>query len=397
MTKRPLAIELFAGRMGWGRGLAKAGWRVIGFDIEHLPHHGTPPEYCSLVLQDVLTLHGTQLKDARLIVASSPCQAYSYLAMPWSRSTDPNNSKAAKALRKKWETEGPDNRLFDAAKRIQREAIEARMLRCKRCSGRISATLTGAGGNTGTGSVTRLCDNSREAGSPSMHSEHMRRTMLRPGPCSDCCIPLIQENVRGAIPWVGKGDIPLDEWLALSKEQKAQLGKSKANYGSFHLWGDLGMVGNRIIANGQQLRVPRKLRESQKNNGGSWFNIANNTESGCGKNPVHALMKVPGFRFDGSGRSFQSASVAETGIKAGHPERSYRNGHKSTAHLTNAAEHAADGTKIGGDWFSDPTSTCRRHGSRSNARKAASAMIAEIPLPLAEFIGEAFYPSDGIQ
>ena len=45
--------------------------------------------------------------------------------MPWSRSKDPNNSKAAKALRLKWETEGPDNRLFDACFRIQREAIEA--------------------------------------------------------------------------------------------------------------------------------------------------------------------------------------------------------------------------------------------------------------------------------
>jgi C-5 cytosine-specific DNA methylase len=63
-----------------------------------------------LVLQDVLTLHGSQFKDADLIVASPPCQAYSYRAMPWSR---------AKAL------PPPENTLFDACFRIQREACQA--------------------------------------------------------------------------------------------------------------------------------------------------------------------------------------------------------------------------------------------------------------------------------
>ena len=62
------------------------------------------------VIQDVLTLHGSQFRDASLIVASPPCQAYSYRAMPWSR---------AKAL------PPPDNALFDACFRIQREACEA--------------------------------------------------------------------------------------------------------------------------------------------------------------------------------------------------------------------------------------------------------------------------------
>lgn len=68
------------------------------------------PEDVQLVLQDVLTIHGRQFKDADLIVASPPCQAYSYRAMPWSR---------AKAL------PPPDNSLFLACFRIQREACEA--------------------------------------------------------------------------------------------------------------------------------------------------------------------------------------------------------------------------------------------------------------------------------
>ena len=68
------------------------------------------PPHFSLVIQDVLTLHGSQFKDAALIVASPPCQAYSYRAMPWKR---------AKAL------PPPCNALFEACFRIQREAIEA--------------------------------------------------------------------------------------------------------------------------------------------------------------------------------------------------------------------------------------------------------------------------------
>ena len=60
-----------------------------------------------LVLQDVLTLDGRQFRNAAVIVASPPCQAYSYRAMPWKR---------AKAL------PPPDNTLFEACFRIAQEA-----------------------------------------------------------------------------------------------------------------------------------------------------------------------------------------------------------------------------------------------------------------------------------
>jgi len=105
----PLAIDLFAGLGGWADGLLAEGYDVIGFDIERHEYggHRYPAQ---LVLQDVRTLHGSQFKDAALIVASPPCQAYSYRAMPWSR---------AKAL------PPPDNALFEACFRIQREACEA--------------------------------------------------------------------------------------------------------------------------------------------------------------------------------------------------------------------------------------------------------------------------------
>ena len=125
MSSKPLAIDLFAGLGGWAEGFLAEGYDCIGFDIERWPYPG------QLVLQDVLTLHGSRFKDAMVIIASPPCQAYSYRAMPWKR---------AKAL------PPPDNTLFDACFRIQREASEA--------------------------------------------AGHK--------------IPLIVENVRGAQPWVGR-------------------------------------------------------------------------------------------------------------------------------------------------------------------------------------------------
>lgn len=106
---KPMGIDLFCGLGGWTEGLLAEGYYVVGFDIERHVYgeHRYPAQ---LVLQDVLTLHGRQFKDAALIVASPPCQAYSYRAMPWKR---------AKAL------PPPDNSLFEACFRIQREASEA--------------------------------------------------------------------------------------------------------------------------------------------------------------------------------------------------------------------------------------------------------------------------------
>lgn len=106
---RPLAVDLFAGLGGWTEGLLAEGFDVIGFDIER-HEYGEHRYPAQLVVQDVLTLHGSQFRNAALIVASPPCQAYSYRAMPWKR---------AKAL------PPPCNALFDACFRIQREAIEA--------------------------------------------------------------------------------------------------------------------------------------------------------------------------------------------------------------------------------------------------------------------------------
>ncbi len=81
---KPLCIDLFCGLGGWAEGFLAEGWDVIGFDIERRDY-GTGGYPAQLVLQDVLTLHGAQFRDVDCIVASPPCQRYSYMAMPWSR------------------------------------------------------------------------------------------------------------------------------------------------------------------------------------------------------------------------------------------------------------------------------------------------------------------------
>ncbi len=110
---RPLAIDLFCGLGGWTEGLIAEGYDVVGFDIEG---HSYPTQ---LVIQDVLTLHGSQFRDAALIVASPPCQEYSYMAMPWSR----GKAKAA-AIRadETGQMLADLNRLFEACFRLQKEA-----------------------------------------------------------------------------------------------------------------------------------------------------------------------------------------------------------------------------------------------------------------------------------
>lgn len=269
---KPFAIDLYCGLGGWTDGLLAEGWFVVGFDIEQHVYgdHRYPAQ---LVLQDVLTLNGAQFKDASLIVASPPCQEFSYMAMPWRR-----GKQIARALR--GEDEFPDGytgsrtaaeltALFDACFRIQREASEA------------------AGHH----------------------------------------VPLVVENVRGAQPWVGRA-----RW----------------SFGSFFLWGD----------------VPALMPMTAK------------------------AVKVPNFRFDGSGKSFQSEAV-----KVGGLDWNKRiPGQAFNTHAERLNSQAIKGA--GGSWFFkyQAGQPGRSTASGSIKRKMASAMIAKIPLPLSRHIAAVYRP-----
>lgn len=218
----PTAVDLFCGLGGWTEGLLAEGYRVVGIDIEeHI--YGEHRYPAKLILADILTLHGSLFARADLIVASPPCQEYSYMAMPWTRAK-------AKAAAIRADTTGKEHarltQLFDACFRIQREASEA--------AGR-----------------------------------H---------------IPMVVENVRGAQPWVGKaagkfgsfylwGDVPALMPIALNAV--------KVGMGSWRHPDD----PRHVPGFGFNTHADRNLREGTKNTGGSWFNIAHNTTSGKGRNP----------------------------------------------------------------------------------------------------------------
>lgn len=302
----PLAIDLFCGLGGWADGFLAEGYDVVGFD-NHRHVYGEQKYPAQLVLEDVLHLSGKQFRNAAVIVASPPCQEYSWMAMPWSLA----KQKAA------WYREDVTrqlelNCLFNACFRIAHEAG----------------------------------------------------------------VPLVVENVKGAQPWVGQ---------------------ARAHYGSFYLWGDIASVGGAVAAMrpkfGELVRpASRKMKGGDrnknradghawthsfadqleadtgtKNDGGSWVAIGSPGQINVGQNPDGRKVAMNFHEHEKTGkpgRSFQTAAV-------------------------DGSKGSATGLGRGHDWRQDPSG---RFNSKSSARKAASAQIAKIPLPLARHIARMFKP-----
>lgn len=102
---KPLCIDLFCGLGGWADGFLAEGYDVVGFDIER-HEYGAERYPGQLVLQDVLTIHGSQFREAAVIVASPPCTEYAKWGM---RMFHPNPPI-------------PDKSLWQAALRVGCEA-----------------------------------------------------------------------------------------------------------------------------------------------------------------------------------------------------------------------------------------------------------------------------------
>lgn len=118
---KPVVIDLCCGLGGWSEGFLAEGYECIGYDVE-AHDYGTGGYPGTLILQDITQIHGSRFKDAAVIVASPPCQKYSYMAMPWKLGK-------AKAAAIEADTTGQMKRdlnlLFDTCFRLQREASEA--------------------------------------------------------------------------------------------------------------------------------------------------------------------------------------------------------------------------------------------------------------------------------
>jgi hypothetical protein len=284
-VRKPLCVDIYCGLGGWASGFIAEGFDVIGFDIERHVYgeHRYPGQ---LVIQDALTLDGAQFKDAACIVASPPCQAFSWMSMPWSL------AKAKAAAIRADETGAALaelTRLFDACFRIQREACEA------------------AGHH----------------------------------------IPLVIENVRGAQPWVGRsrwafgsfhlwGDVPALMPITLGRQvmkegiahrsdgstnfhgrkmpaeinEAIRQGKSPARWTNpaEHYFGKIpaegfkttGMNWSDQTKRGQDFtRIAGKQAMEGKKCGGGWFGAGNDT----------SLMRQHNSR--SAGRKAASAMIAK--------------------------------------------------------------------------------------
>lgn len=285
---KPIVFDLFCGLGGWSEAFIKEGYRAIGFDIE--PHdYGSGGYPGELVLCDVRSLNGAALVNRygipTCIVASPPCQEFSYMAMPWKKAKEKERKILAdtqEQIRLK--------ELFNECFRIQREVSEA--------AGRY--------------------------------------------------VPIVIENVKGAQKWVGK---------------------SRWNFGSFHLWGDVPAL----------MPIPAKLK--LKTQGPVTPQVENHN---CHINEMRDALKCEGHKTVGMNWSDQSKHGQDFTRIAG--------------------RQAMEGIKLPGNnsarrWedrevkrLCDAGIKMKDVSQKSSRRKQASAEIAKIPGPLASWIAKVFKP-----
>lgn len=120
---KPLVFDIFCGLGGWSEAFIAEGYRAIGFDVEtHNYGNGCYPG--ELVIQDVRSLSGAEMVQKygvpAVIVASPPCQEFSYMAMPWGKAKEKQRKILADPVEQARLTY-----LFNQCFRIQREISES--------------------------------------------------------------------------------------------------------------------------------------------------------------------------------------------------------------------------------------------------------------------------------
>lgn len=382
---KPLCTDLFAGLGGWSQGFLAENYEVIGFDnVRH--QYGEQRYPAQLVLQDVLTIHGSQFRNAACIAASPPCQEFSYMAMPWSRA-----KQIARALR--GEDEFPEKyegsrtlaeltALFDACFRIQREASAAAGKHVPMVVENVKGAQPWVGMAKAHYGSFYLWGDVESVGGAVVGSRPRFGETLRTTPRARKFNPDGTEHPQGS-------------WFAVADSCNRGL-KLPDNNGP-RLWSERDVQrlcdapldtecrkgpGGDWFENGRQGQYA--CAEGIKNNGGSWFAIGSPGQENVGQDQDGR--KVAGMNgWDGYG-------------KPGYKPQGFN--------VTAAQRYRADQTGSkrpdGGDgtWFGSyaeqkergTISPGRMFGSKSDSRKAASAQIAKIPFPLAQHIARIYKP-----
>lgn len=179
-------------------------------------------------------------------------------------------------------------------------------------------------------------------------------------------IPLVVENVKGAQAWVGRAG-----W----------------HYGSFYLWGDIpalmpitvrcvtktvGLVQMRDGANHTRHLTNQAEHEGYKTSGMNW---SGRTKTG------QDFTRIAG------NRAIKNNGGSWFGI--GSPGQKETNRNPVTEGVKQAGISGVRANGKGDRWFQDGAA---KSGSKSKARKAASAAIAKIPFVLAQHIARMWKP-----
>jgi site-specific DNA-cytosine methylase len=311
---KPIVFDLYCGLGGFSEPFITEGFRAIGFDVEH-HDYGSGDYLGELILQDVRTISGYELVKKygvpAVIVASPPCQEFSYLAMPWKR-----GKQIAAALLGKGEfpkgykgsrTVAEMTDLFNQCFRIQHEVSEA--------AGRY--------------------------------------------------VPIIVENVRGAQRWVGR---------------------SRWNFASFHLWGDVPALMPIPAKAHLKIDSPH-LWLSDPNRAGGKF--ASNYTKGEGRKTADMNWSDQTKR----GQDFTRIAGLQNGTKLPGNNSPRRWDKREVKRLCDAGTKTVKDSDGGyGGNFGWDVTPLRRGNSKSSKRKQASAEIAKIPYPLAQWLARTFKP-----
>ena len=181
-------------------------------------------------------------------------------------------------------------------------------------------------------------------------------------------VPMIVENVRGAQRWVGR---------------------SKANFGSFHFWADVPAL----------MPIPAKLKIKTIGP----ISSVQTQNYNCHINEMRDAIKGEGNKTAGMNWSDQTkrgqdftriaAAQRDSGVKV--PSE---NGHRTEVGKgARFTSRDCEGTKqrgSGREWFAGEGKISRMYSSKSKKRKQSSAEIAKIPYALASWIARVFKPKD---